>query len=213
MKNNSMFKTTLAVAIAISGAITASHAAAGIVSFNIGQTYTQGNVSDLSATSISLGGAGNFILDPGSSGDYFDFKFNSGTFSTINTAISGYYFLRSYGASQTIGAGDFGVNESTYDDWDTILVSNQTAGVWGSSHNGYLGFLSDNGMYGWINYNFTRTSSSTLTLLNGAYNDVAGTGIVTGELISSPAVPVPAAAWLLGSGLLGLIGVARRKAA
>jgi hypothetical protein len=27
-----------------------------------------------------------------------------------------------------------------------------------------------------------------------------------------PAVPVPAAAWLLGSGLLGLIGVARRKA-
>lgn len=26
-------------------------------------------------------------------------------------------------------------------------------------------------------------------------------------------VPVPAAAWLLGSGLLGLVGVARRKAA
>lgn len=31
------------------------------------------------------------------------------------------------------------------------------------------------------------------------------------ELVS--AVPVPAAAWLLGSGLLGLVGVARRKAA
>lgn len=28
-----------------------------------------------------------------------------------------------------------------------------------------------------------------------------------------PAVPVPAAAWLLGSGLLGLVGVARRKTA
>lgn len=28
-----------------------------------------------------------------------------------------------------------------------------------------------------------------------------------------PAVPVPAAAWLLGSGLLGLMGVARRKTA
>jgi hypothetical protein len=26
-------------------------------------------------------------------------------------------------------------------------------------------------------------------------------------------IPVPAAAWLLGSGLLGLVGVARRKAA
>ncbi|VAW51890.1 hypothetical protein MNBD_GAMMA05-1985 [hydrothermal vent metagenome] len=34
--------------------------------------------------------------------------------------------------------------------------------------------------------------------------------LVTGDVI--PAVPVPAAVWLFGSGLLGLIGVARRKA-
>lgn len=33
------------------------------------------------------------------------------------------------------------------------------------------------------------------------------------QFVYSPNVPVPAAAWLLGSGLLGLIGVARRKAA
>lgn len=30
--------------------------------------------------------------------------------------------------------------------------------------------------------------------------------------VTDAPVPVPAAAWLLGSGLLGLIGVARRKA-
>lgn len=36
-------------------------------------------------------------------------------------------------------------------------------------------------------------------------------GIQATPLVSS--VPVPAAAWLLGSGLLGLVGVARRKAA
>ncbi len=35
------------------------------------------------------------------------------------------------------------------------------------------------------------------------------TGPVT--TISTPAVPVPAAAWLFGSGLLGLVGVVRRK--
>ena len=32
-------------------------------------------------------------------------------------------------------------------------------------------------------------------------------------LVEPPAVPVPAAAWLFGSGLLGLIGIARRKTA
>jgi hypothetical protein len=30
-------------------------------------------------------------------------------------------------------------------------------------------------------------------------------------LVGVSAIPVPAAAWLFGSGLLGLIGVARRK--
>ena len=36
-----------------------------------------------------------------------------------------------------------------------------------------------------------------------------GTGTITSE--SAPAVPIPATVWLFGSGLLGLIGVARRK--
>jgi hypothetical protein len=36
-------------------------------------------------------------------------------------------------------------------------------------------------------------------------------GLVFGALASGGAVPIPAALWLLGSGLLGLAGVARRK--
>jgi len=35
----------------------------------------------------------------------------------------------------------------------------------------------------------------------------------TGQLTASPAVPLPAAVWLFGSGLLGLLGVGRRRAA
>lgn len=40
---------------------------------------------------------------------------------------------------------------------------------------------------------------------------LSGKSMISGEPVA--AVPVPAAAWLLGSGLLGMIGVARRKVA
>lgn len=45
--------------------------------------------------------------------------------------------------------------------------------------------------------------------------DDGDSGIVNGTWVdfSMSPVPVPAAAWLLGSGLLGLVGIARRKAA
>ena len=51
---------------------------------------------------------------------------------------------------------------------------------------------------------------------NGSYNDLDGNRLATYgmdlRLSMAPApVPVPAAAWLFGSGLLGLAGVARRK--
>lgn len=42
---------------------------------------------------------------------------------------------------------------------------------------------------------------------------LAGYSIGLNFNVPAPAVPVPAAAWLFGSGLLGLFGVARRKAA
>lgn len=47
---------------------------------------------------------------------------------------------------------------------------------------------------------------------DGWYND-NGAGLYMNVTEVPSAVPVPAAAWLLGSGLLGLIGVARRKTA
>ena len=53
-----------------------------------------------------------------------------------------------------------------------------------------------------------------------AINDsgqIVGGGTINGQthafLMTPTAVPVPAAVWLFCSGLLGLVGVARRKAA
>lgn len=49
--------------------------------------------------------------------------------------------------------------------------------------------------------------------LIGQLNIDTITGVATLSTAPVSAVPVPAAAWLLGSGLMGLVGVARRKAA
>ena len=46
----------------------------------------------------------------------------------------------------------------------------------------------------------------------GGLGSISNTTKVVLDVNTNP-VPVPAAAWLLGSGLLGLIGVAQRKAA
>lgn len=57
----------------------------------------------------------------------------------------------------------------------------------------------------------TSSSSSPLVLLE---TDLAPTGTFDGELPpNSQPVPVPAAIWLFGSGLLGLIGIGRQRKA
>ena len=173
---------------------------AALIPFVINQTFSQGSAtSDIAEVSVSLGGAGAFTVDPGFSNFYFDFVFpGAGTFSTISTAIEGYFFLNSYQIGETVGAANFGSNVSDSGDWDTILVFNQTAGVWGSDHSGYLGFLTSDSLYGWISYNFTRESDlSTISFLSGAYNDVANAD-------ARISVPEPSTLVILALGLIGL---------
>ena len=57
------------------------------------------------------------------------------------------------------------------------------------------------------------TASWTALVVGGAFNGQTGSWSITGTTDAPPAVPVPAAVWLFGSGLLGLVGVARRKKA
>ena len=75
------------------------------------------------------------------------------------------------------------------------------------------GFVSM-GDFGQLFFNLTSSTSTTgLYLYIGEVGDngeVAGSSI---EISDAPTVPIPAAVWLFGTGLLGLVGMARRKAA
>jgi hypothetical protein len=58
----------------------------------------------------------------------------------------------------------------------------------------------------------TKTINFTPTSIELGFGGVRWGNIYHFDINPAP-VPIPAAAWLFGSGLLGLIGIARRKAA
>ena len=60
---------------------------------------------------------------------------------------------------------------------------------------------------------YTSATFDSLGLTPGTYEWTWGSGASADSFtLNVGAVPIPAAAWLFGSGLLGLVGVARRKA-
>jgi hypothetical protein len=65
-----------------------------------------------------------------------------------------------------------------------------------------------------ISYTLTSTGTDTyhLLLTSGSEGQITSQDFSL-TASSAPAVPVPAAAWLMGSGLVGLAGVARRRRA
>jgi len=76
------------------------------------------------------------------------------------------------------------------------------------SSNFILGLSTDNGA-SWV------ADASVVSLGANAYSVTFGTGanVIEVDVQIIPPVPVPAAVWLFASGLLGLVGIARRKKA
>ena len=66
-----------------------------------------------------------------------------------------------------------------------------------------------------INYDFESDLIFTSGSLQGGFTGGRIEGVISGDILQAKlgevVVPVPAAVWLFGSGLLGLVGVARRK--
>ena len=59
----------------------------------------------------------------------------------------------------------------------------------------------------------TFDPSESIGLINGIGDIQTNPGLQYSLIITPTAVPIPAAVWLFGSGLLGLVGMARRKKA
>jgi hypothetical protein len=69
-----------------------------------------------------------------------------------------------------------------------------------------------------VTYVLNSSDSAINTFFNGFQYlggslSYGGTKFIAGVLPSPSPVPVPAALWLFGSGLLGLLGVKRKKSA
>ncbi len=130
----------------------------------------------------------------------WNFFGNTGThFNTV--AITG---------STTAGLNMSGWNVT----WAGIPAINMGGIAWGAGFSNGVGNFAWSGVYGTA---YTLNYQATVPIgdpsgFGGVKYKLFYTGVVNAAPVQPPAVPVPAAAWLLGSGLMGLVGVARRKA-
>lgn len=196
---------TVFCALAI--AFAATTAAATPVTFDINKSITQGGASaDFANTTVVLGSGVSLILDPGSSGQYLDLQLVNGKMAMASDSA-----LKIYGAATTISAATVGT--SSLNAWGYALNGNAATTGWTTSlSNGYLGFVSGAGQYGYINFDWTYSATTkvgTLSLKSGAFESVAGTAIVTRAATD---VPEPASLGLVFAGLLGAAVARKRRA-
>jgi len=210
----------------------------GFVYSNMTDTTTAGYTNQFSAiTGGGVNGSANYCVS------YVPMDWESGTYDPIpqtvsltgsdyNTTVSGAYFTNTTYAYLSMRDGDwvgkkFGGATGNDEDWFKLIIK----GI--SSEGGYTGsvdfFLADfrssdnsldyivdqwtwvdlNGLGNVIGLEFSVDSSDA-----GLYGINTPAYFAMDDLNGSPStVPVPAAVWLFGSGLIGLIGIRRRGAA
>lgn len=142
------------------------------------------NINDASnCTSTGCVSNGNTVIT----------SFTSGTFVGAAGSLAG-KALTSLGDVNSDGITDYA---------GTIVSGGQVGSSWG-------------GFFGAVYYEvwkFQLISDASNTASGFSVDTVYGTAGGDFAQYTASAVPVPAAVWLFGSGLLGLVGVARRKTA
>ena len=124
---------------------------------------------------------------------------------TVGASLAADYYSGAFSGPATIGPGTaFTTADSRTGDY-TGINWNFPALFLPS------GYVSGQPIAGTATY--AAATFATLGITPGSYQWTWGSGATADSLtLNVGAVPIPAAAWLFGSGLLGLVGVARRKA-
>ncbi|NOX09698.1 MAG: VPLPA-CTERM sorting domain-containing protein [Gammaproteobacteria bacterium] len=171
-------------------------------------TYTSDTVSgldwlDLTATT---GLSYNYVSSQLGSGGLFDGWSYAGVMR-IETLIQHAGGTSPFTGWTTINNGVVSSLLNTWGQTQTFLESRIiTGGVYTVNGNIFVSILSDD-----PNQSISTTSDfislTETTIAPGGSNSVYGSALYRATSI----VPIPAAVWLFGSGLIGLMGVARRK--
>ena len=196
---------SISVSFELQGGATGSNAATIVESYTITNTNVNGaiTVNLFAFTDVDLGSNffGNAKDDQGELlgsapyNQYRQFDSNFQLIATTDIAPDYYWVAQGEGAAGQTTCPDYNqINCVLYDTTDTYLPNTVLAGP------ADLQMAAE-----WVRTlafgeSFTYTHTMELCPAGGCVPDV-------------PEVPVPAAVWLLGSGLLGLVGVARRRRA
>jgi hypothetical protein len=175
-----------------------------------------------SLVAASVANAATLSLDPSSAtvavGDSFSVNVLGSLFPTDGVAGGG--LVISYD-STLLSLGSYSLNDFPLD----FSPGNDVAGaltlVLNAAFTGAAP-ATGTGTFNFVTLNFTAIAGTpgtavdlTVDVLNPFVNAVTFAEIpvdtLNGATVTVGAVPVPAAVWLFGSGLLGLVGVARRR--
>ena len=118
-----------------------------------------------------------------------------------------------FGANSGVGTGDF-LLTALGGNSRSLIIGNTTAGYC-LQPGGNLGHKCPDGIGNNINQPYFQNSATfSFTGLTGVTSATQLTSVVLSfGTAPETVVPIPAAVWLFGSGLLGLIGIARRRIA
>ena len=185
--------TGLSLVLALLGAMPVAQAATyhyTIEGTVLGGDETYPNVYNLTAGE-TISATGSFTADLGTLGsETGTVSFATGSGNTMTIDLNGTLLFASNDDGYASGLGPY----LTFDSGANPLVSVPA--------NGGTTYLTD--------FDFQKTSSPAFDSSFSQFDDFGG---LYGEWtsVSLTAVPVPAAAWLFASGLLGLAGIAKRK--